>query len=105
MVAQHLHIDIHEKTKKSPGGKLVAIRCSDDFSGDLQYGFIAQEVKAVLPNSIRYSEEFGLSNFHTLDTDQIFKAEFGATQYLLQKLQEMEAQVSTLESRLKSPAA
>jgi hypothetical protein len=37
MVAQHLHIDIHEKTKKSPGGKLVAIRCSDDFSGDLQY--------------------------------------------------------------------
>ena len=72
-------------------------------SGEPQYGFIAQEVKAVLPNCIRYSEEFGLSNFHTLDTDQIFKAEFGATQYLLQKLREMEAHVSTLESRLKSP--
>lgn len=74
-------------------------------SGEPQYGFIAQEVKALLPNSIRYSEEFGLSNFHSLDTDQIFKAEFGATQYLLQKLWEMEAHVSTLESRLKSPAA
>lgn len=71
--------------------------------GDLQYGFIAQEVKAVLPNSIRYSNEFGLPDFHSLDTDQIFKAEFGATQYLLARLQEMEAQVSTLESRLKSP--
>ena len=71
--------------------------------GDLQYGFIAQEVKAVLPNSIRYSDEFGLPDFHSLDTDQIFKAEFGATQYLLARLREMEAQVSTLESRLKSP--
>ena len=73
-------------------------------SADLHYGFIAQEVKGLLPNSIRYSQEFGFNDFHSLDTDQIFKAEFGATQYLLQRLQEMEAQVSTLESRLKSPA-
>lgn len=63
----------------------------------IQYGFIAQEVKKVLPNSIRYSEEFGFSDFHCLDTDQIFKAEFGATQYLIGKLNEMEAQISTLE--------
>lgn len=74
-------------------------------SADLHYGFIAQEVKGLLPNSIRYSQEFGFNDFHSLDTDQIFKAEFGATQYLLQRLHEMEAQVSTLESRLKSPAA
>ena len=74
-------------------------------SADVHYGFIAQEVKTLLPNSIRYSQEFGFNDFHSLDTDQIFKAEFGATQYLLEKLCEMEAQVSTLESRLKSPLA
>ena len=38
LVAEHLHIDIFEKTKKSPGGKSVAIRMSDDFSGDVQFG-------------------------------------------------------------------
>ena len=66
-------------------------------SPDTHYGFIAQEVKKVLPNSIRYSDEFGFHDFHSIDTDQIFKLEFGATQYLLKRLAEMEAQVSTLE--------
>ena len=63
-----------------------------------QYGFIAQEVQKILPESIRYSKEFGLDDFHSLDTDQIFKIEFGATQYLLQKLEVMEALISTLEA-------
>ena len=67
-------------------------------SPSVQYGFIAQEVKKVLPNSIRYSSEFGFDNFHSLDTDQLFKAEFGATQYLVKKLHEMEAKLSTIES-------
>lgn len=67
-------------------------------SPNVQYGFIAQEVKKVLPNSIRYSSEFGFDDFHSLDTDQLFKAEFGATQYLVKKLHEMEAQLSTIES-------
>ena len=71
-------------------------------SSELQYGFIAQEVKKVLPQCIKLSDEFGLNDFHSLDTDQLFKAEFGASQYILQKLQEMELQVSTLESRLKT---
>jgi len=62
-----------------------------------QYGFIAQEVKKVLPDSIRYSDDFGFHDFHSLDTDQLFKLEFGATQYLLNKVHDMEAQISTLE--------
>ena len=70
-------------------------------TGDiLQYGFIAQEVKKVLPTSVSYSKEHGLDDFHSLDTDQIFKLEFGATQYLLDTVTRLEAHVSTLESRL-----
>jgi len=61
------------------------------------YGFIAQEVKDILPNSVSYTKEHGLDNFHSLDTDQIFKLEFGATQYLLSAVQKLEAQISTLE--------
>jgi hypothetical protein len=65
-----------------------------------QYGFIAQEVKKSLPESIKYTNEYGLNDFHSLDTDQIFKLEFGATKYLLNTIQKLEAQVSTLEARL-----
>jgi hypothetical protein len=63
------------------------------------YGFIAQEVKQVLPGSVTYTKEHGLDDFHSLDTDQIFKLEFGATQYLLSAIQKLEDQVSTLEGR------
>ena len=63
------------------------------------YGFIAQEVKEVLPLSVSYSKEHGLDDFHSLDTDQIFKLEFGATQYLLSAIEKLDAQVSTLEAR------
>lgn len=61
------------------------------------YGFIAQEVKEILPNSVSYTKEHGLDDFHSLDTDQIFKLEFGATQYLLSAVQKLESQISTLE--------
>jgi hypothetical protein len=61
------------------------------------YGFIAQEVKQILPNSVSFTKEHGLDDFHSLDTDQIFKLEFGATQYLLSAVQKLEAQISTLE--------
>ena len=71
-------------------------------SADAVYGFIAQEVKQVLPTAVSYTNEFGYSDFHSLNTDQIFKLEFGATQYLLQKVQQMEIEVSTLEGRLKN---
>ena len=71
---------------------------------DKVYGFIAQEVKKSIPNSVSYTNEYGYSDFHSLDTDQLFKIEFGATQYLLQKVKTLEAEVSTLESfvRLRS---
>ena len=37
-VAEHLHLDIYDRKTMSAGGKHVAIRVSDEFSGDLQYG-------------------------------------------------------------------
>ena len=70
-------------------------RCRLD--AGLQYGFIAQEVKEILPNSVTSRDEYGFRNFHSLNTDQIFKLEFGATQYLLNAVQALESQVSTLE--------
>ena len=48
-------------------------------------GFIAQEVQEVLPSSITTIDAYGFSNFLTLNTDQIFKANIGATQYVMQK--------------------
>lgn len=66
------------------------------------YGFIAQEVKQVLPDSVRISNEFGLPDFHSLDADQLFKIEFGATQYLMKAIEEVEQKLSTLESYQKN---
>jgi len=57
-------------------------------------GFLSQEVKNVFPNSVTESLEYGLSNFMCLDTDQIIKAKFALTQYLIQR-------VSSLQARLK----
>jgi hypothetical protein len=74
-------------------------RCRLD--AGLQYGFIAQEVKEILPNSVSSRDEYGFSNFHSLNTDQIFKLEFGATQYLLNAVQTLESQISSIEARIK----
>ena len=79
-------------------------RCKLD--AGTQYGFIAQEVKDILPNSVSFREEYGFKDFHSLNADQIFKLEFGATQYLLNAVKTLESQVSTLESRyLLAPSA
>jgi hypothetical protein len=46
-------------------------------------GFIAQEVKTILPKAVEIiSESMGLSDFHTLNVDQIYKMHVGATQKL-----------------------
>lgn len=68
-------------------------------TSSVQYGFIAQEIKQILPGSVSYTKEHGLDDFHSLDTDQIHKLEFGATQYLLEVIARLESQVSTLEHK------
>ena len=48
-------------------------------------GFIAQEVINIFPKSVDIlPEAHGLSSFHTLNVDQIYKAHIGATQQLAQ---------------------
>lgn len=68
-------------------------------------GISSQELKKTFSTSIPpYSSDVGFNDIHsvdTLDTDQLFKAELGATQYLLTRLSEIEAQLSTIEERVK----
>lgn len=54
-------------------------------------GFIAQEVKEVLPKSVRLTNDYGFEDFHNLDTDQIVKCLYGAVQKLIQKVEQLES--------------
>jgi hypothetical protein len=64
-------------------------------------GFIAQEVKSLFPKAVTIiPQNMGLSSFHMLDVDQIFKAHFGATQKLIEKVEALEQQNSTLQGRI-----
>jgi hypothetical protein len=68
-------------------------------------GFIAQEVQEVLPTSIKTIDAYGFSNFLTLDTDQIFKANIGATQYIMQKSVSIDSTLQgilTIQSNIES---
>lgn len=58
-------------------------------------GFLSQSVQNTFPESICQSEENGFSDFLSLDTDQLLKAKFAATQHLLER-------VSTLQMRINS---
>lgn len=56
-------------------------------------GFIAQEVKEVFPKAITViddSENTGIEDLHTLDTDQLLKSSYGAVQKLMQKVENLE---------------
>jgi len=57
-------------------------------------GFIAQEVKTVLPKAVYVNDDIqtGLSSFHALNAEQINYTHFGATQYLAQKIEALEQQ-------------
>ena len=58
-------------------------------------GFIAQEVKQVIPKAVDVVERmYNISSFHTLNTDQIYKTHIGATQYLMNKVETQQAQIA-----------
>jgi hypothetical protein len=59
-------------------------------------GFISQEVKQVFPDSIYENNEYGFSNFKSLDTDQLYKAKFGVTQDLLNRVSSLQMRVINL---------
>jgi hypothetical protein len=57
-------------------------------------GWIAQDVKPFLPRSITYTDSFGFSDFHNLDTDQIIKSMYGALQQLMATTEEQGSMIS-----------
>jgi hypothetical protein len=66
-------------------------------SEDREIGFISQEVSKILPSSIYFTNELGVSSFQTLDTDQLFKMKFGATQALLKRMARLQDRISAIK--------
>ena len=65
-------------------------------SFDNVIGFISQEVEHVFPGSVYEKAEYGFSNFKSLDTDQLYKAKFGLTQDLLNRVSSLQMRVINL---------
>ena len=78
---------------------------SADFMKDRHVlGFIAQDVKHVFPKSVRIHDTFQIGNntltdFHTLNVDQIQAANIGAVKRLMELVGNQEATVSSLTGR------
>lgn len=53
-------------------------------------GFIAQEVRGVLPQAVTVVEKGDIPDFHLLDHSQILSAVVGSIQYLLKKIERLE---------------
>jgi hypothetical protein len=64
-------------------------------------GFIAQEVKPYYPKAVDIIPEYyGLSNFHTLNVDQIYKAHIGATKQLMWMVERQQAVIEEQQSTI-----
>jgi hypothetical protein len=61
-----------------------------------QLGFISQEVQEIFPESVTDSEEHGFTDFKSLDVDQLYKAKFVVTQYLLERVLFLQMRISKL---------
>jgi alpha-tubulin suppressor-like RCC1 family protein len=46
-------------------------------------GWIAQDVKKIFPKSVTTTPEYGMEDFHNLDSDQIIKAMYGALKKMI----------------------
>jgi hypothetical protein len=65
-------------------------------------GFLAQEVKNIFPNAVSESNSFGISDFLSLNVDQLNKALFGAVKFMSSELETAKNDIELLESRLAS---
>jgi hypothetical protein len=63
-------------------------------------GFIAQEVEKIIPDSITTNNQYNISDFKSLDIDQINKHLIGAIQQLMNKVSSLEKEVSYLHLQL-----
>ena len=60
-------------------------------------GWIAQEVREVLPKAVSQSSQHGYDDFLSLDADQIYKTMYGALQRVIADKEALEARVALLE--------
>jgi hypothetical protein len=60
-------------------------------------GWIAQEVRDVLPKAVSQSSQHGYDDFLSLDADQIYKTMYGALQRVIADKEALEARVALLE--------
>jgi hypothetical protein len=61
-------------------------------------GWIAQEVEAVFPKAVTVSDQYGLTDFKSLNTDQIYAAMYGSVKKLQNMLDGFIARISSLEA-------
>jgi hypothetical protein len=66
-------------------------------------GYIAQDVMKVFPKSVHATNAFGYENLLVFDSSQIQMAHYGATQYLMNIVEETSLQASTIVSLTESP--
>jgi hypothetical protein len=61
-------------------------------------GWIAQEVEAIFPKAVTVSDQYGLTDFKSLNTDQIYAAMYGTIKKLQDIFDGFEARISSLEA-------
>jgi hypothetical protein len=60
-------------------------------------GWIAQDVETVFPNAVETIERaYDIDNFKSLNVDQLYKVNYGATQKLIEKVEAIESDLSVL---------
>ena len=82
--------------------RLVSYTWEESYRSTLQLpenrtiGFLSQEVEKIFTNSVYEKDEYGFSNFKSLDTDQLYKARYGLTQYLINRVSSLQMRVNRL---------
>jgi hypothetical protein len=82
--------------------RLVSYTWEESYRSTLQLptnrtiGFLSQEVEKIFTNSVYEKDEYGFSNFKSLDTDQLYKARYGLTQHLLNRISSLQMRVNSL---------
>ena len=61
-------------------------------------GWIAQDVRSVLPKAVTLTNEYGFTDFHSLNSDQLLKMMYGALQKSLTEVEQLKVRVAALES-------
>jgi hypothetical protein len=79
---------------------------SEEYAPDVRdrrvLGWIAQEVKEVLPKAVSIGNIHGITDFHTLNPDEIYKMMYGAVQYLIQENEKKDTVISDLIKRIEN---